>query len=291
MYRPVFAKVFIAGIALLVVLTPAAAFSQAPPTTAPAAALAAQADANAAFLAKASSLYYSTTKQGLTGFDCAVHPDWANIFKTVQKAKGTPAEDDTKPIALLNSVKLTIHARLNGPGSGLDWTPATTHTPPDQDSTNLLNTMHKGIGQMLQGYLQFWTPFVNGSVIPDPTSGLEVTKTATGHTIHAVDGTTALTEVLDANNVLKQFNVDMGGTKVSFDPTYKPTPNGLLVSSFSAVVQPAGATPEQAQKMQIGVEYQTLKGFLIPQTLTMDVTGAGTFVFTFDGCMVNPPAQ
>ena len=58
MYRPVFAKVFIAGIALLVVLTPAAAFSQAPPTTAPAAAPAAQADANAAFLAKASSLYY-----------------------------------------------------------------------------------------------------------------------------------------------------------------------------------------------------------------------------------------
>jgi hypothetical protein len=144
------------------------------------------------------------------------------------------------------------------------------------------------MGQMLQGFLLFWTPFVNGSVIPDSTAGIEITKTATGHTIHAVDGTTALTEVLNSDNVLTQFNVDMGGTKVSFDPIYKPTPNGLLVSNFSSSVQPAGSTPAQAQKMKVAVEYQTMKGFLLPQTLTMDVAGAGTFVFTFDGCTVNP---
>jgi hypothetical protein len=282
----------IAGIALAAFLLPAAAPAQTAPAADPAAqASAASADANAAFLSKASALYYNTTKQGLTGFDCAIHPDWANIFKTVQKAKGTAPEDDDKPVALLNSVKITIHARMAGPGSGVDWNPPDPTTPPDQSTTDLLNTMHQGMAQMLQGFLQFWTPFVNGSVIPDSTAGLDVTKTETGHTIHAVDGTTSLTEVLDSDNVLKEFNVDMGGTKVSFDPTYKPTPNGLLVSNFSSLVQPAGGTPAQDQKMKVGVEYQTLKGFLIPQTLTMDVAGTGTFVFTFDSCTVNPPAQ
>ena len=290
MFKPGFAMPSVAGIAFAFSLLPATAFCQTP-SAKPSAAPAAQADPNAAFLTMASSLYYSTTKQGLTGFDCAVHPDWVNIFKTVEKAKGSAPEEDNKPVALLNSVKMTIHARLTGPGSGLDWAPPAPATPPDQTSVDLLNTMHNGMGQMLNGFLQFWTPFVNGSVIPDSTAGIEITKTETGHTIHAVDGTTTLTETLDAGNVLKKFYVETGGAKITFDPTYKPTPNGLLVSSFAALIQPPGGTAAQEQKMTVRVEYQTAKDFLIPHTLSIDVVGSGTFDFTFDSCTVNPPAQ
>jgi hypothetical protein len=305
MFTPGFAMPSVAGIALIVSLFPASAFCQAASaagqaspapadqvsTPAPAQAPAAQPDPNAAFLAKASSLYYSTTKQGLTGFDCTVHPDWANIFKTVEKSKGTPTTAVDKPVALLNSVKVTIHARLTGPGSGMDWAPPDPTAPPDPESIELLDQMHQSTGGTLQGFLQFWTPLVNGSVIPDSSAGIEITKTATGHTIHAMDGETSLTEVLDEAGVMKQFKVEMSGAKISFEPTYKPTPNGLLVSNFAAVIQPPGATPEQQQKMNVGVEYQTIQGFMIPRTLSMDVVGTGTFAFTFDGCTVNPPVQ
>ena len=288
MFRPGFAMPLAAGIALVVSLLPAAAFSQTSPTTAPSTAPAAPADANTAFLTKASSIYYSTTKQGLTGFDCAVHPDWANLFKTVAIQKGIPPTEDQKPVALLNTVKITMHARLNGPGSGLDWNPPDPTAPPDQESIDLLNQMHQGIGQTLQGFLQFWAPFVNGSVIPDSPTGIEITKTAAGHSIHAVDGTTTLTEVLDTDDVLKEFYVETGGAKITFNPSYKPTPKGLLVSAFDATIVPPGATPDKQQKMKVGVEYQTVSGFLIPSTLSMDVTGTGAFSFTFDGCTVNP---
>jgi hypothetical protein len=296
MSRPGFAMPSAAGIALVLFLLPAAALCQAPaakaPSTAPAVPASAaqastpQADPNSAFLAKASSLYYSTNKVGLTGFDCAVHPDWANIFKTV--SKGASTDDSEKPVALLNSVKITIHARLTGAGSGLDWTPDTSKAPTDQNSIDLLDHMHQATSQTLQGFLQFWTPFVNGSVIPDSSAGIEITKTSTGHTIHAMDGSTSLTETLDESNLLKQFDVEMGGAKISFDPSYKPTPNGLLVSTFAATILPPGATPAQQQKMNVGVEYQTVNGFEVPRTLSMDVVGTGTFSFTFDGCTVNP---
>jgi len=294
MFTPGFATPFVTGIALAVSLLSASALGQTSSSTAASAAQAgqtstAQPDPNAAFLAEASSLYYSTTRQGLTGFDCAVHPDWANIFKAVEKT--TPAVASEKPVALLNSVKVTIHARLTGPGSGLDWAPPDPTGPPDPESIDLLDQMHQSTARTLQGFLQFWTPLVNGSVIPGSSAGIEITKTPTGHTIHAMDGTTSLTEVLDEEGVLKQFRVDMGRAKISFDPSYKPTPNGLLVSSFAALIQPPGATPEQQQKMNVGVEYQTVKGFLIPRTLSMDVVGTGTFSFTFDGCTVNPQVQ
>jgi len=284
----------VTGIALVVSLLPATGHCQTPPaTTAPPPAAAAQPDPNAAFLAKASSLYYSTTKQGLTGFDCTVHPDWANIFKTVEKkSTATPTDQaaDEKNIALLNSVKITLHARLTGPGSGLDWTPGTM-APQDADSVEMLDHEHEATGKTLQGFLQFWIPFVNGSVIPETSAGIDVEKTETGHTLHAVDGSTTITEVLDSGYILKQFNVEMQGAKIAFNPTYKPTPNGLLVSGFAARIQPPGATLEQQQKIDVGVEYQTVSGFLIPRTLTMAVVGTGTFSFKFDGCTVNPPAQ
>jgi hypothetical protein len=286
MFRHGFAMPIAAGIALVVSFLPPTAPGQASPTKAPPAAPAASTDANAAFLTKASSLYYSTTKQGLTGFDCTVHPDWADIFKTV--TKGAPPAADDKPVALLNAVKITIHARMTGPGSGMDWNPPDPTAPPDQESIEMLDHMHQATGQTLQGFLQFWTPFVNGSVIPDSPAGIEITKTATGHTLHAMDGSTSLTEVLDSGNVLKQFNVEMSGAKIDFDPTYKPTPNGLLVSAFAATIQAPGATADKAQKMNVGVEYQTVKGFLIPGKLSMDVVGTGKFTFTFDGCTVNP---
>jgi len=262
MSRPGFAMSIVTGIALVVSLLPATGHCQTPPaTTAPPPAAAAQPDPNAAFLAKASSLYYSTTKQGLTGFDCTVHPDWANIFKTVEKkSTATPTDQaaDEKNIALLNSVKITLHARLTGPGSGLDWTPGTM-APQDADSVEMLDHEHEATGKTLQGFLQFWIPFVNGSVIPETSAGIDVEK--------------------------------MQGAKIAFNPTYKPTPNGLLVSGFAARIQPPGATLEQQQKIDVGVEYQTVSGFLIPRTLTMAVVGTGTFSFKFDGCTVNPPAQ
>jgi hypothetical protein len=296
MFRSGFAMPFAAGIALVVALHPAAALCQATPSKdapAPAAAAPAspaQADPNAAFLAKASGIYYSTTKQGLTGFDCAVHPDWAGIFKTLEKKPATTADERTayeKDVALLNSLKITLHVRLTGPGSGMDWEPGTM-APPDPDSLEMVDHMHQATGQNLQGFLQFWTPLVNGSVIPDTTSGITVEKTETGHTIHAVDGSTNITEVLDTGNVLKEFIVEMQGAKITFNPTYKPTPNGLLVSSFATRIQPPGATAEKQQKMNVGVEYQTVKGFLVLHTLTMDDVGMGTFAYTFDGCTVNP---
>jgi hypothetical protein len=278
---------FAAGVALVFALCPSAALCQSSHSTAPATQTpATPPDPNAAFLAKAGRLYYSTNKVGLTGFDCDVHPDWASIFKTIAKS-GEPVDVD-KPVALLNSIKIVVHARLNGAGSGMDWTPDPAAPAPDPQAIELIDHMHQSTAQTLQGFLQFWTPFVSGAVIPDSSAGVEITKTPTGHTIHGMEGSTSLTEILDETNLLKQFNVEVSGAKITFEPTYKPTPNGLLVSSFTALIRPPGATPEHQQKMNVKVEYQTVKGLQIPHIISMDVVGTGTTAFTFDGCKVNP---
>jgi hypothetical protein len=251
----------------------------------PAATAAAASNSDDAWLQKAGSLYYSSSKAGLGGFDCQVHPDWRTLFASANS--GSPVAADDARILLLESVKINLHANMQG-GSTLDWTPETNSGQPlDQDASALMNKMRQATEQTLEGFLQFWTPFVDGSVVPASAEGLTITHTGTANTIHAQDSDTALTETFSSDMMLEHFDVNMNGISIKFQPAYKPTGQGLLVKSFQAHVQPAGVPPEQAEEMHVDIEYQTLEGFPIPSRLNMEMTNTGNFNFVLDGCTVS----
>lgn len=253
---------------------------------APAKTTAAAQNSDTEWLAKTSKLYYSSAKAGLTGFDCSVHPDWRTLVMSTNR--GQVIADDDPRITLLQGVRIGIHARMSG-GSTVDWEAESSPDKPlDENSTALLNEVHKSVEQTLEGFLQFWSPFMEVAVVPSTTEGLEITHTSTGHTIHAKQRGTELTEVFTSDLVLEQFNVNLNGVAIKFSPTYKPTPQGLLVRAFEANILPAGVVPEKAQVMKVNVEYQSLNGLTIPGQLNMEIAGAGTFNFAFDGCTTNP---
>jgi hypothetical protein len=249
---------------------------------------AAKADTNAAFLAKASQLYYSSFKAGLQGFDCQVHPDWRTLVSSQQDS--AVADDDPR-IALLKSVNMTLHGRLTG-GSSLDWNlPQASAKPLNKDLIDLLNSMHQASDRTLTGFMQFWSPFIDGSVIPATSDGLEITHSVKGHTLHADQEGTSLTEILDSNLVMQQFNVATQGAKIDFSPRYKSTGQGLLVNGFQARIQSPSDPPDQAEQMHVEIDYQTVSGYPIPSRISMEVIGTGKSDFTLDGCKVNPPAS
>ena len=241
--------------------------------------------ANDALLAKAGTMYYSTAKAGLNGFDCAVHPDWHTVFASANP--GTAVSNSDSRVTLLNGVAITLHARLKG-GSTLDWTPAAGSTT-DADSTSLLTQMHQATEQTLvQGFLQFWrTPFVDGSVVPANSSGLDVTHGPSTFTLHSASNGTDVTEVFSNDLLLEKFDVIADGNSIKFEPTYKATSQGLLVERFLAHIQPAGNPPAPVQEMRVGIEYQAVEGFPIPRQLNMEVVGSGIFNMSLDGCTVS----
>ena len=74
----------------------ARAQNQAAAGSAPAASAAAQPakpSSDNAWLAKTAKLYYSSAKAGLTGFDCAIHPDWRALFASASKGEAVPEDD------------------------------------------------------------------------------------------------------------------------------------------------------------------------------------------------------
>jgi hypothetical protein len=241
--------------------------------------------ADTEMLAKASQLYYSTAKTGLKSFDCAVHPEWRTLILSAQP--GTAVADDDPRILMLKTASITLHGRLSG-GSTLGWAaPSDPAKPADKDATETLDQMHKATERTLTGFMQFWSPFVDGSVIPTSADGLEITHTDKGHTLHADQGGTSLTEVLGNDLIMQQFNVVMGGAKINFSPRYKPTDQGLLVNGFLAHIQAPGMDADKAEEMHVEIDYQTLSGFPIPSRINMEVLGQGKFNFVLDGCTVN----
>jgi len=294
MYRFCFAPPVRLIAALAVACMAAAAFAQAPfapavPVVSGQSQTQPSNSENDAMLAKAAKLYYSTSRAGLSGFTCAVHPDWHALFVSAQPGSAISPADER--IVLLNSVKITLHARMKG-GSTLDWEPASEpNKPSDQDSTNLLKNMHQATEQNLQGVLPFWTVLVDGSAIPDSAEGLEIAPTASGYKIHFKQGTNEVTETLGSSLLLEHFDVNLNGSSIKLVPYYQSTEKGLLVTGFQAQLLPQGTPPQKTQEMRVGIEYKTIEGFPIPSELNMQVVGTGVFNFNFDGCAVSKQAN
>jgi hypothetical protein len=239
-----------------------------------------------AMLARAAKLYYSTKSAGLTGFDCTVHPDWRTLIQSSVKDSTVPESDPG--VVLLKKVVVTLHARLNG-GSVLDWAPPSDSTKPlDAATTNLVDQMHKATDQTIKGFMQFWTPFVDGSVVPQNAQGFDITHSNTAMTIHTKQPGAEVTEVFSNELILQRFNVVTGGNAIDLSPSYDSTDKGLLVSRFVARIGAPDAPADKTQELHVEIYYQQLEGFPIPSKLNMDVIGTGTFNFALDGCHANP---
>ena len=137
-------------------------------------------DADVAFLARASDLYYSSSKAGLRGFDCQVHPDWHSLFISAEQDPPSPTT-----IRIQRAEVGQHHApRPAHRRSSLDWKPpaGAPAKPLNPDLADLLNSMHQGLRSTLHGFMQFWSPFIDGSVIPATPDGLQITHSLKGHT-------------------------------------------------------------------------------------------------------------
>ncbi len=245
--------------------------------------------ANDQLLARAAKLYYSTREAGLEGFDCEVHPDWRKLFSSA--TRGAPMADDDPRLATLKPVKVTMHARLGG-GSSVDWVQTTDPGKPlDADATSLLDQMHQATEQTVQGFLQFWTPFVDGSVIPSTSGGMTVTRSATDTTIHIEQNGARVTEIFSNELVLQHFDVVTSGVSIQFAPSYQPTEKGLLVNRFDAHIEPVGQAAVPVQEMHVQVSYATVDGLPIPSNLNMEVVGTGVFNLSMDGCRTHLAAK
>lgn len=237
-------------------------------------------------LARGAKLYYSTITAGLNGFDCAVHPDWRTLIQS--SLKNATVSDSDPNVLMLKKVAMTLHARLDGQ-SRLEWSPPSNAAKPaDGAMSGLLEQMHKGTEQTIQGFMQFWTPFVDGSIVPARSNGVQVVRSDGAITVLLRQPGANVTEIYSKEMILQRVNLITDASAVDLSPSYDSTDKGLLVSRFVARIHKKGAPAEQAQEMHVEIYYQQVRGFPLPSRLNVEVVGTGVFNFLMDGCRANP---
>ena len=245
---------------------------------------------NDTLLAKATTLYASTTKSGLRSFDCQVHPDWKKIMSSARKGDAIAADDPK--LTLLGAVKITLHAKVTG-DSTLDWqVPDQWKIPPGSADASTLDQAHHGMEQTLTGMLKLWGPLADGTV-PESLGeeGVQVTKIADGYRLISNTKEASVTEEFDGNLLLKHFVTTSSGTTVDIEPAFDPTPQGLLLKSFVAHVKAPEAAAAGPQEIDVSLDYQTLSGMQVPARFDINLPGLVEMDFALDGCAVNPASN
>ena len=239
---------------------------------------------NELLLAKAATMYYSTSRSGLSRFECNVHPEWQKIYASMAPGQNDKSAED---VALLSGVKITLKGRMKG-GTGVDWEnpKAPAGAKREAAEEELLDRMQSSITGTLQSFMQFWVPFVDGSTFPESGDGLEVSSNSKGgFRYKANQGGTEATGIFNPSLMLDEFVITNEGTAVEFHPRYAPTAEGLLISGLTAEIRQPGAA--QPQRMEVELSYQKVDKYpSIPAHLKMSFAGRGDLEFNFDGCKV-----
>ncbi|HWA94936.1 MAG TPA: hypothetical protein VG844_10070 [Terracidiphilus sp.] len=251
-------------------------------------------------LATAANRYYSAVRSGpahgiLESFQCSVQPEWPTLLAAMDKATGRSASGSVAPndprLALLTPVTITVTAEING-RSTLNWNqPAESAQPLDENATGTLDLAHQTVQHALEGFFQFWTPFINGTIVPRTSKGIEVHHTAQGLTLHAELRDQNLNEIFSPDFILREFNVSMSGVHIRFNPTFENTREGLLVKTFDSHIQMPGTPPPAERGMQVALKYRVVRGFQLPSHLSIDVDRTGHAGFIFSGCTVQTTGQ
>jgi len=236
-----------------------------------------------ALLAKAASLYDFGIGD-LEGFTCVVHPDWRITYSASHN--GVASAPNDPDILLLNSVKIEIHAEIEGE-SKVEWNvPTDAAKPLDDNSMSLLDALHQRTEQMLTTVLAQWSGLADGDTLLDISDGIEIVRTGEGYSLNFGKGIGSRHAFLDNHLVLKRYTMaGTDGTSIKTLPKFASTHDGLLVSSYVAYIDRPDSAPGDLQEMHVDVEYRTVDTFHLPSRFKL-ASGKGPIEFDvhLDGC-------
>ena len=220
--------------------------------------------------------YYTPTTSGLRSYHCEVTANWSEMLGHLSGGTVTP---DNPFITYLNSTHLFVDDDLHGAGH-LVWAatgvlPAELQTQGDQ--------FRDGIQKMFAGYFSSWDAYLNGTMVPPP-AGLTLSRTPSGFMAREKAVTSETEITFDPHWLLLKAHVVQTEADTVAVPTYKSTPEGLLITDVeSTITNPPSPQPT---RLAIHTDYQRVDGFSLPAHIRFDLHNAGQFDFDLKGCTV-----
>lgn len=221
----------------------------------------------AELLKKARAAYYSLKTEGMTGFTCAMVPNWTALLQT---------QGVTDPATLTPAVeKLNqLHFSVTVDGNGAAKVTHNEISAENQKVAEGLKQIYSGMEQMTTGFFQTWSVFVVNPPLPEPDTEIELEKAAAEYRIRYNEGATKV-----GVNMGKDYAVSsVKATTADFDSVIRPhfakSGKGFLMSSYEAQYEGTGG--KDKTELQVALDYQDVSGMKLPQKLNLKGSYNGT---------------
>ncbi len=220
-----------------------------------------------ATVAKAREAYLTTPVPG--SIACGVELDWDKFFEEMK----VPLDEAGKArVAKLKTAKIAF------------VTKGATQTEVKVEAPDGFASMADGLRQQLDGFFQmYWSESYGRLLEAKPDDSFELTTTASGYTLKSAAGGAKVALEMDKAFVITGETVASPQMNAVMTPTFKPGADGLLRLRGVDETVDLGETK---MVVSVGLDYQKVGEFEVPQHVRMALPGSYAFDYTFVGCEV-----
>jgi hypothetical protein len=230
----------------------------------------AQTEADRKTIEKARSMYVSQVPASIS---CDVALDWDGFFQRMK----IPMDDAASArVAKLKSLKISFVSTSD-------------KTDVKIDGPEVSQSLSDGLRQQLEGFFQsFWSLAYASVLQSKPDDPFELTKVPSGYLIKSTSGTTKVEMEMDKAYLLTAMRVNSPQMVAAMKTVYKPGADGLFrLYGIDETV----SFGETKVVVNMGLDYQTVENFEIPQHLSMSIPGSYSFDYTMKSCDVKASAD
>ena len=201
--------------------------------------------------------YYALHSQGLKTFQCSVEPDWQK-FLTIVNQKPVAADDPK--LKMFKDLRFSV---------AIDERGESTISPFMANGGNVdpsLNQMIDALKQMLSGFYQTWTAMVLTNPFPEAYGEMTLKQEGDNFRLLGKDGGSDVEILLNKDYAIIEMRVASPGSKVIMFPKFTKTAYGLLLADIDSDIN------DGQQKVHLGITYQNVQGFSLPDHASFKVT-------------------
>lgn len=227
----------------------------------------AQSESDFKLMEKARSAYL--TGPVPSSISCGVTVDWDGFF---QRMKIEQTDAMKERVAKLKEIKINVMTR------------DADHTEVKIDTDNAPNQLTEGLRQQLHGFFQmYWSEAYGRLLVVKPGDHFELTTRSEGYLLKTLNGSAKVAIEMDKSYLITRTSFETPQMSAVATPGFAKGEDGLLrLRSLDQTID-MGATK---MVVNIGLDYQRVGVYDIPQHLSMSLPGSFSFEYTLSGCDV-----
>ncbi len=212
-----------------------------------------QSPANQDVINQARSAYYSLARKGFKGFTATIEPNWQVILAQT----ATPAN-----LKIFRAVQFSMVVDANGAVTVTHEVGADAAKP---DLQPTVNRIHYDIQRLVTGFFNTWRTFAVSSPFPETANDVKIDNVGKQYRVFYRTQSGEVTIAMNSDLLMTEWNFSAPNVKRTVKPKFQNTVDGLLLTGYHGVFQPAG--PGIKTTLDFQIEYQDVSGMQVPRKL------------------------